>query len=400
MDDPHASDRSAGRADTGASSVSLKVPVDGSDRLELSASVFDAAPLGMLLTTPDGRVLWINEAAGRLAGRAVDQLAGNHLAGIVHPDDRQRADAARRQAASDPGRHVERQERWIRPDGSSHTVAVHAVLAVDPEGRPLSLEGDPCLIEQVLDITDQTEIAAELRRSNDELERFAYVASHDLKEPLRVVAGHVDLLASRLGDQLDEQSREWMGHVVDGARRMRDLIDDLLRYSRITTQRAEPRPVDLDIAVDGVVRSHASAIAAADAEVSVAPDLPTVMGDGSQFGQLLANLLANSLRYRSTDDRPRISISAQPADDGWAHLVVTDNGPGIPPEHRERAFEMFKRLHPRDEHAGTGMGLALCRRIVEAHGGRIWIDDGRDGGISVHFTLPLSTQPQGTDAET
>ena len=270
-------------------------------------------------------------------------------------------------------------------------VASRMSLATDPAGRPLHVaEGRaPCIIRQLVDITDRKQIEEELRRSNEELERFAYVASHDLQEPLRVVTGHVQLLQHRLADQLDDEGREWMGFVVDGVGRMQQLIRGLLEYGRVQSRPLELGSVDLDAVLRSAIATQRQTIDDAGADIDAGP-LPTVEADRSQVEQVFTNLVANACKFRDPDRRCRIEVSAHCAD-GWCELVVADNGIGVPAAQRDQVFEVFRRLHSRSVYEGTGLGLSICRRVVERHGGRIWADDGIDGGLAIHFTLPETT---------
>jgi len=362
--------------------------------MSLSGRLLDTAPVAMALVRADLRIMWVNRAMADLVDVSVADLIDESLLEVVHPEDRDEARAITSQMFAGGAGWLGHEQRW-RGHHRPLVVRVHGATAFDPDGDPVLVDGKACAVLQVLDITDATaaavalqETIGELQRSNEELQRFAYVASHDLKEPLRVVSGHVDLLARRLEGQLDEATRQWMDYIVDGSHRMRDLIDDLLTYSRVETQRREFETFDLGDVAEQVVRAHGTAIDDVDAAVTLG-ELHRVHGDRRQVSQVLANLMSNSLRYRDTDARPQIAISSR-LNDGTVELSVVDNGRGIEPEHRERAFQMFKRLQPRDGHDGTGIGLALCRRIVEGHGGRIWIDDGDDGGVAVRCTLPTA----------
>jgi signal transduction histidine kinase/type II secretory pathway pseudopilin PulG len=227
--------------------------------------------------------------------------------------------------------------------------------------------------------------AAELQRSNTELERFAYIASHDLQEPLRMVTSYVGRLGERYSDQLDERGRRYVHYAVDGAERMRGLIDALLEYSRVG--RAEPRraPLAMNGVVEGVQRTLRSRIQEADAHL-VVDSLPTVDADEILIRQLIQNLLANALKFRHPERRPEIHVSAQRLGGAW-QFAIDDNGIGIEPRYRDRVFEVFRRLQPAVEYPGAGIGLAICQRIVDHHGGRIWIEASPLGGIRVLFTL-------------
>jgi PAS domain S-box-containing protein len=236
------------------------------------------------------------------------------------------------------------------------------------------------LVEESLEHT-----AEELRRSNADLERFAYIASHDLQEPLRMVASYVGLLERRLGSSLDDECREFMAFAVGGARRMKTLLRGLLDYARVDSRSAPFGPVDLAQIMAAVKRTQKPTIDECGAEVIVKP-LPTVWGDASQLEQLLQNLLANALKFRGQTP-PRIVIEAGRAETGW-RVSVQDNGIGIEPAYHEQIFVVFQRLHTVDRYPGTGIGLAICRRIVERHGGQLTLESALDQGSTFAFTLP------------
>jgi PAS domain S-box-containing protein len=225
----------------------------------------------------------------------------------------------------------------------------------------------------------------ELARSNDDLEQLAYVASHDLQEPLRMIASYLQLLDKRYTETLDADGREFIGYAVDGARRMQALIDDLLSYSRIGTKTQAMKATDCGKLIGQVLEGLDLAIRESGARVHCG-DMPVVHADPNRLAQLFQNLIANAIKFR-TDAPPEVWIRADPTEEGWC-FSVQDNGIGIPAEYRERVFAMFQRLHSRREYPGTGIGLAICKRIVERHGGRIWIEDGPGTGTVFRFTLP------------
>jgi signal transduction histidine kinase len=227
--------------------------------------------------------------------------------------------------------------------------------------------------------------AENLKRSNAELEEFAYVASHDLQEPLRMVASFTQLLAKRYQGKLDQDADEFIGFAVDGATRMQQLIQDLLAYSRVGTRGKFLVPTDCNVIFDKVRANLFTAIEEHGAQVNSGP-LPTVYGDEVQLIQLFQNLIANALKFRG-DAPPVIRITAQEDDGAW-RFAVKDNGIGIASAHQERIFMIFQRLHPRSEYPGTGIGLAICKKIVERHGGRIWVDSEPGRGATFFFTIP------------
>jgi len=239
--------------------------------------------------------------------------------------------------------------------------------------------------------------AEELRRSNAELEQFAYVASHDLQEPLRKVTSFCQMLERRYGDQLDERARQYIRFAVDAAKRMQVLINDLLAFSRVgrvndgTGRSDRWGPVVLAEALGEALGNLSTRLAENDAEVTTGP-LPTVPGDRTLLVMLLQNLVGNAVKFRSPDRPPVIAVAAEPDGETW-RLAVQDNGIGIDPQFADKIFVIFQRLHTRDEYSGTGIGLALCKKIVEFHGGRIWLDPGYRDGARFVFTLPRGYRP-------
>jgi light-regulated signal transduction histidine kinase (bacteriophytochrome) len=237
------------------------------------------------------------------------------------------------------------------------------------------------------DVTAQRTGVEALERSNAELRQFAYVASHDLSEPLRMVTSYLQLLRRRYGDgRLGTDADEFIRHAVDGAVRMRELIEDLLSYSR-AGRSSEPRSVDCADLVASVLDDLEAAVEDAAARVEVG-ELPTVLGDRMQLRQVFQNLLANALKFRRGPG-VRVWVVAERSTVGWA-FTVADDGIGIPAGQQDRVFEMFQRLHGRDHYEGTGIGLAICRKIVEHHGGTICALERPGGGTAIRFELPAA----------
>ena len=228
--------------------------------------------------------------------------------------------------------------------------------------------------------------ADELARSNAELQEFAYVASHDLQEPLRVISGFTQLLSDRYSGQLDETADEFIGYVVDGSERMKILINDLLEYSRVGTQGRPLEPVESSSALEHALSNLRVAMSEADARVTH-DRLPKVQGDINQLSQMFQNLISNAIKFRA-ENPPNIHISSVQVGESWV-MSVSDNGIGIDPQHSERIFGMFKRLHGRGEYPGTGIGLAICSKIVERHMGKIWVESEPGNGSTFSFTLPV-----------
>jgi PAS domain S-box-containing protein len=225
----------------------------------------------------------------------------------------------------------------------------------------------------------------ELARSNADLEQFAYVASHDLQEPLRMVSSYTQLLMRRYGDRLDGDAREFTAYIVDGATRMKQLIEDLLAYSRVGTKGKEFKPVPVESALRRAIVNLRAAIEESGAAVTY-DTLPVVHGDDMQLAQLFQNLIGNALKFRSASV-PRIHVSSIDKKE-QSEIVVADNGIGIEAQYFERIFMVFQRLHNKGEYPGTGIGLAICKKVVERHGGSIWVESKPGEGSAFHFTLP------------
>ena len=236
--------------------------------------------------------------------------------------------------------------------------------------------------------------AEELRRSNEELEQFAYVASHDLQEPLRKVASFCQLIEKRYGETLDDRGKQYIHYAVDGAKRMQVLINDLLTFSRVGRVNDRRERVELQACLDSALDRLEYAVQESGAVIEQRP-LPAVTGDPTMLSMLWQNLVGNALKFRSPDRSPEVSISwaPDPEQRGFVRVSVADNGIGIPPAFAEKVFVIFQRLHSREAYSGTGIGLALCKKIVEYHGGRIWIDLEREVGTRFTFTLPAAAPP-------
>ena len=249
------------------------------------------------------------------------------------------------------------------------------------------------LLQEVLQLRRRTceaeaslaRYAAELTRSNAELEQFAYIASHDLQEPLRTVRSYVQLLARRYQGKLDSDADEFIGYAVDGVGRMQALINGLLAYSRVSTRGGEFKPVDCEALLDRSLANLQMAIEDSKAVVTHDP-MPTVTADELQLGQVFQNLISNALKFHA-EQPPRVHISAENKAKEWV-FSVRDNGIGIEPQYFQRLFIIFQRLHRQEEYPGTGMGLAVCKKIVERHGGRIWMESEPGRGSTFYFTMP------------
>ncbi|SEW09393.1 ATP-binding protein [Natrinema salifodinae] len=361
---------------------------------ELFRTLLDYSNDVVLVIEPEtGQILDANETACRRLGYAQDELLELTVLDMERRfDDIEEwrshvEDVKAEDAVTVIGEHE-------RKDGTTYPAEVNIA----------HVELDRAyMIGVARDITERQERERQLEESNKRLEQFAYAASHDLQEPLRMVSSYLQLIESRYADALDDDGKEFIEYAVDGAERMKAMIDGLLAYSRVETQGDPFEPVDLDEVVDDVLEDLRLQIEESDAEITV-DDLPRVEGDPSQLRQVFQNLLSNAIAY-SGDEPPRVHITAQrgadrgdrsarsevgeggAAGEQWT-ISVRDEGIGIDPEDKDRVFEVFQRLHGREECSGTGIGLALCQRIVERHGGEIRVDAEPGEGSTFSFTLP------------
>jgi signal transduction histidine kinase len=342
---------------------------------------FAAAPLGFCLLDADLRYVRVNQCLAAINGLPVEAHLGRTPGEVLPAPAGRQAEQLLRQvmAAGVPVTDLQLSGETADAPG----VERHWVGAFYPirsrEGRSL---GAGVVVNEV---TAQKRTEQELERSNQELNQFAYAASHDLREPLRAIAGHAKLLQRHHADRLDPEAGEYLEFIVDGAARMQALVDDLLAYAQAGQAELRRAPVEVGRLLEQCLRQLAPAIDQAGAEVRSGP-LPRVHGDETQLGQVLRNLIANAIKYQR-GGRPLVEVSAAREADAW-RVSVADNGIGIDPSQSQRVFEMFQRLHSHRHYPGTGIGLALCKRIVERHGGRIWFEPRPEGGTTFHLTVP------------
>jgi PAS domain S-box-containing protein len=355
-----------------------------SDRFRV---LVEAAPNAIIMADQNGRITELNAEAEKLFGYSRHELLGEQVERLIpprlaegHPDYRHGFLRSPQTRAMGAGRDL----FGLRSDGSEVPVEIGL--------GPITTSEGAFTIALIVDITERKRIeeeariyAEELARSNADLEQFAYVASHDLQEPLRMVTTYCELLQQRYSGRLDEDADDFIGFAVEGAARMRALVKDLLAYARVSSVDRRQAPVDCNEAVSHAIVNLQSAIVEEEARVSF-EDLPTVVANATQIEQLFQNLIGNAIKFRGQDP-PAIRLDAARRNGSWL-FSVADNGIGMDPSHADRVFDVFHRLHPRRDYQGTGVGLAICKKIVERHGGRIWFESQPGEGSTFYFTLP------------
>ncbi len=352
----------------------------------LFRSTFELAASGIAHVSLDGRFMRVNRQLCEILRYRKDELIGRSVKEVSHPQDRDVTDAQRRRVHAGERESVRVEKRYLRKDGGTVWVSLGVALVRGDGGAPLYE------IAMFDDITERKQAEAalqeaheELKRSNSELEQFAYVASHDLQEPLRMVSSYTQLLGRRYAEKFDSDAQEFMGYIVDAAARMKQLIEDLLAYSRLGTKAKDFKPVDLEKALRRALGNLKAAIDEAGAAVTHDP-LPALPADEVQLAQLFQNLVGNALKFRAAR-APRIHVSVSEMDK-FFEVGVRDNGIGIEPQYFERIFMVFQRLHNKGEYPGTGIGLAICKKVVERHGGQIRVESRPGEGSAFIFTLP------------
>lgn len=355
-------------------------------------SAFDYAAIGMALIHLDGRWMQVNHNVCALLGYTEVELYAISFQDITHPDDREADINYYQQLLAGNIRYYHLEKRYIHKQGHPVWVMLSVSLIRDAQGKPLYF------VAQIQDINRRKQVEAELARrlaelarSNVELERFAYVASHDLQEPLRMVASYTQLIERRYKDKLDTDANEFIAYAVDGVLRMQQLINALLEFARVDTRGKAFVPTDCNILLEQTIIDQKHAIQ--ESETTITYDhLPTVMGDAAQLRRVFQNLLNNAIKFRSTKP-PSIHVSAQSDNELWV-FSIRDNGIGIAAEYIERIFVIFQRLHNRGEYDGTGIGLAICKKIIERHDGRIWVESQAGQGSTFYFTIPMVPRNQ------
>jgi len=357
-------------------------------------SLFEGAPDGLIVTDARGVIVLVNDRAGKLFGYAHDELLGAQVE-VLLPESLRDAHTRHRagylRAPSTRFMGVGLDLYGVRKDASRFPVDIN--LSSVHTGH------ETLVMASVRDITGRKRAELlleanrlELERSNLDLASFAYVASHDLQEPLRMVSSYVQLLADRYGGRLDADADDFIHFAVDGVQRMQTLIRDLLEYAQVGTAELALVAVDTNELFTETLSSLEPVIRERRAQITVGP-LPTVVADPTQLGQVFQNLMSNALKFTTPGVVPRIRVLAVREVDNW-RFSAEDNGIGIDAGYAKRIFAPFKRLHGLGEYPGSGLGLSVCKRAVERRGGRIWVDAAPDGGSIFRFTIPDRAEEQ------
>ena len=354
--------------------------------------LYDESPVMLHSTDEEGRLVSVSEFWLKKMGYRREEVLGRKSVEFLTEESRRYAldDIIPHFLRDGEVRNVEYQ--FIRKNGEVFDALLSAIqepAGSDDIARSLAVITDISKLKRAE--SELGETVVDLERSNRDLEQFAYLASHDLQEPLRMVASFTELLEQEYGPQLDDRAREFIHFARDGASRMSRMVSDILAYSRVTRDGDMNERADLNVAADVAVVALKHSIDDTGAIVIV-EDLPEVTGSFQQLSSLLQNLIGNAIKYRGSE-APVIRVSALNVGQEW-QITVADNGIGIEPKHYGRIFDLFKRLHRRDQYEGTGIGLSVCRKIVEAHGGRIWVESELGKGSSFHFTLALKKSHQ------
>jgi PAS domain S-box-containing protein len=348
-------------------------------------ALIDSMPgIYYLLDEAGNFVLW-NKNLEVVTGYSDVELSGRSALDLFRGDDR--GLVAERIAKVFKGGRADVEATLVTKEGNETPYYFTGVRVV--------LNGSPFLTGVGVDIAERLQASraleektVEIERSNAELEQFAYVASHDLREPLRMISSYVGLLEKRYGDKLDVEAKEFIAFAKDGAQRMDHLVLDLLEYSRVGRNAHPKTPKDIRMLIDEALANLSLAIEENEAKVEIKGEMPTLVCSGHEIIRLFQNLIANAIKYRHAGRKPVIQVECKRVKSDWV-FSVTDNGIGIEPKYFERIFLVFQRLHSRKDYEGTGIGLAVCKKIVEHHGGRVWVDSAPGLGATFSFSIPV-----------
>ncbi|HIH94480.1 TPA: PAS domain S-box protein, partial [Methanosarcina acetivorans] len=348
-------------------------------------SLLEASLDPLVTIGPDGKITDVNKATEQITGYSRGELIGTDFTNYFTEPEKAKEgyqQVFRKGAVLDYALEIQHRNGSVTP------VLYNASIYRDESGQVIGVFAAARDVTELKKAEKILELKLEeLARSKADLEQFAYVSSHDLQEPLRMIASYLQLLQRRYQGELDERADKYIYFAVDGASRMQSLINDLLEFSRVTTKAREFEPTDCESILNYVLSDLEVSIKENEATVSY-DSLPEIMADGTQLTQVFQNLISNAIKFRSKE-APKIHVSAEKEDDKW-RFSVQDNGIGINPKYSEKIFEVFKRLHKREEYPGTGIGLSICKKIIERHGGDIWVKSEPGRGSTFYFTLPAS----------
>ncbi|MGF7117764.1 PAS domain-containing sensor histidine kinase [Methanobacterium oryzae] len=348
--------------------------------------LYNFAPVGYFTISLTTKITEVNSTGANLLGFPKEDLTEKYFRWYVANESQKSFQSCFKKAF----REMEKQVfeiGLIRKDGIifyAHIEMLPHFIHKSPDDREVSLK------MAVIDITEQKKLEKELKRSNKELQQFAYVASHDLQEPLRTIASFTQLLAHRYEGKLDADADEFIGFIVEASVRMKQQIEDLLEFSRVMTRGSGFQKIKVSEILKGVISGLKKLIDENNAEITY-DSLPKVYADPKQIERLFQNLISNAIKFRKPDEPPKIHISSKEENNEYI-FSVSDNGIGIEPQYKDRIFTIFQRLHTRDKYEGTGIGLAVSKKIVERHGGQIWVESEYGKGSTFYFTLPIGRE--------
>jgi len=350
--------------------------------------LYDLAPVGYVSINENGIILESNLTAAFMLSQERSYLVGQLFTRLIFREDQNIYYGCHKQLVETRENKICR-IRMVKKDGNPLWVRINISIAQ-------GIDGSTRFLAVIIDISERkqvdeklSQVMEELTRSNEELEKFAYVASHDLQEPLRMVSSFARLLENRYKGKLDQDADDFINFAVDGANRMQVLITDLLAYSRVGRWSNEFKEVSSEAVLERALSNLKTVVEQRGAVVTRDP-LPVMMGDDSQLAQLFQNLIGNAVKF-CKDRTPHIHVSSERRGNKWV-FSIRDNGIGIAPEYFERIFLIFQRLHGKQEYPGTGIGLAICRKVAERHGGRIWVESEPGSGSTFYFTIPMKRE--------
>ena len=350
--------------------------------------LYDLAPVGYVSINENGIILESNLTGAFMLSQERSYLVGQPFTRLIFREDQNIYYGCHKQLVETRENQICR-IRMVKKDGNPLWVRINISIAQ-------GIDGSTRFLAVIIDISERkqvdeklSQVMEELTRSNEELEKFAYVASHDLQEPLRMVSSFARLLENRYKGKLDQDADDFINFAVDGANRMQVLITDLLAYSRVGRWGNEFKEVSSEAVLERALSNLKVVVEQRGAVVTRDP-LPVMMGDDSQLAQLFQNLIGNAVKF-CEDRTPHIHVSSERRGNKWV-FSVRDNGIGIAPEYFERIFLIFQRLHGKQEYPGTGIGLAICRKVAERHGGRIWVESEPGSGSTFYFTIPMKRE--------